>query len=149
MINIKKDNKIVLIEDDDQICTDDAEICEKFNALFKSAVSGTLVPENSFLINNVSDENLDPVNHAIKKFSNHPSILSIRKNIEVTDSFRFSRSDETQIISIVNKLNPKKKGMSSSIPTDILKKSIHIVASDLAIIWNTEIVENGILTSWK
>ena len=34
--------------------------------------------------------------------------------------------------------------MSSSIPTDILKKSIHVVASDLAIIWNNEIVENGI-----
>ena len=75
----QRDNKIVLIEDDDQICTDDTEICEKFNTLFKSAVSGTLVQENPFLLNRVLDESLDLVSQAIEKFSSHPSILSIQK----------------------------------------------------------------------
>ena len=140
----QKDNKIILIEDDDQICTDDTEICEKFNTLFKSAVSGTLVPENPFLINSVLEEDIDPVDRAIKKYSSHPSILSIRKNVQISTGFCFSRTDESQITDIVNKLNKKKKGMSSSIPTDILKMSIHVVASDLAIIWNNEIVSNGI-----
>ena len=140
----QKDNKIVLIEDDDQIVTDDAEICEKFNTLFKSAVSGKLVPGNPFLLNGVLAENLDPVTRVIQKFSIHPSILSIRKNVEVTTGFRFTRTDESQIIDIVNKLNSRKKGTSSSIPTDILKKSVHVIASDLTIIWNNEIVDNGI-----
>ena len=112
--------------------------------MFKSAVSGTLVPENPFLLNKVLGESLDPVNQAMEKFSSHPSILSIQKNVEVTTGFCFSRADESQIIDIVKKLNSKKKGMSSSIPANILKMSIQVVASDLAIIWNNEIVENGI-----
>ena len=112
--------------------------------MFKSAVSGTLVQENPFLLNKVLDESLDQVNQAIEKFSSHPSILSIQKNVDVTTGFRFSRADENQIIDIVNKLNSKKKGMSSSIPANVLKMSIHVVASDLVIIWNNEIVENGI-----
>ena len=48
-----------------------------------------------------------------------------------------------QVIEILSKIDPKKKGMLSSIPSNMLKFSKHFLAGDLCTIWNKEINTHG------
>ena len=52
----------------------------------------------------------DPIETFIKKFENHPSILSINKNINVEQSFQFSEITSEEVIGEINNLGSKKVG---------------------------------------
>ena len=73
----KATEKITLVSDD-KIFSDDLEIAEKFNEFFKNAVNNLNLSSNEDL--SLSTKHLsDPVQIAIEKYKNHPSILTIQK----------------------------------------------------------------------
>ena len=56
---------------------------------FETAVNSIGITENKHLLTEAGNlEN--PVEISIKKFENHPSILSINENINIEQSFQFS-----------------------------------------------------------
>ena len=132
--------KITLVENND-IITDDKEVAEKFNDYFIATVSSLAITENKALLTDVSNIS-DPVARAVKKFENHPSILDIKKNVNLTSSFAFSEVGAAEILTEINDLNDKKSGTFMNIPAKRLKEVGDLVAGVLAQIWNEEIIKN-------
>ena len=134
-------NNITLVEKG-QILTDDQVLAETFNGFFIDAVSSLSIHENQALIDDAFDET-DPVRKAVKKFQHHPSIIDIKKHVEVGDKFSFWGVDTKEMIDEINKLDEKKSGTFMNIPVKILKETIDIVAVPLTQIWKKEIVQEG------
>ena len=132
-------NKITLVEKG-EIITDDKKLAETFNGFFIDAVSSLSIEENRALLEDASDEN-NPVHKAVKKFSQHPSILNIKKHVHYAEKFSFWEIDVTEMMNEINKLDAKKSGTFMDIPVKRLKEVVDIVATPLAQIWKIEIVQ--------
>ena len=132
--------KITLVENND-IITEDQEIAEKFNNYFITTVSSLAISENKSLLTDCTNIS-DPVERAVKKFENHPSILDIKKNVSISSSFAFSEVGAAEMLIEINALNDKKSGTFMNIPVKRLKEAGDIVAKVLAEIWNDEIIKN-------
>ena len=87
----KSSGKITLVEND-EIVADDAQIAEKFSKYFIKTVSSLGIEDNKSLLNNVDDVD-DPVQKAVHKFKDHPSIREIKKNVSVENIFNFTKID--------------------------------------------------------
>ena len=136
----KSSQKITLVEND-EILADDAQIADKFSKYFIETVSSLGIEDNKSLLNNVDDLD-DPVQKAIHKFKDHPSICEIKKNVSVENIFNFKKIDTKVMLAELRALNPKKSGTFQDIPVRILKQEEEIVVSPLTEIWNIEIVQN-------
>jgi hypothetical protein len=135
-------NKITLVEKG-EIVTDDKEIAETFNGFFIDAVSSLSIEENRALLDDASDES-DPVRKAVKKFQNHPSIIGIKKHVQVTEKFSFWEVDIAEMISEINNLDAKKSGTFMNIPVKRLKEVVDIVAEPLSQIWKAGKIVQGL-----
>ena len=98
------------------------------------------IEENRALLDDASDES-DPVRKAVKKFKNHPSIIGIKKHVQVTEKFTFWEVDIEEMMSEINNLDAKKSGTFMNIPVKILKDVVDIVAETISQIWKVEIVQ--------
>ena len=136
----KSSRKITLVENE-EIVADDTQIADKFSNFFIETVSSLGIEDNKSLLNNV-DYLEDPVQKAIHKFKDHPSIREIKKNVSVENIFCFKKIDAKVMLTELRALNPKKSGTFQDIPVRILKQEEDIVVSPLTEIWNTEIVQN-------
>ena len=125
----------------EEVIADDARIAEKFNNFFVDSVSNLELKQNSSILN-YADHLHDPVEKAIHKFDNHPSISEIRKHIHNEHTFTFSTVTENDMLKQIEKLNTKKAGTFKNIPTKLLKDSKFEVAKPLMEIWNEEVVLN-------
>ena len=86
--NRKVANKITLLGDNENIISDDKLVSEELNNFFQNATKTLNIIENSYLTNN-TNEVLDPVDKAVFKYKNHPSILTIKNSLGVTIPFLF------------------------------------------------------------
>ena len=93
-----------------------------FNEFFVNAVPNLGISTNhSFLIN--TDNESDPIKKAIGKYKNHPSIISIKKFMENSDSsFSFQHVPKDKITKTIKMLDPKKVVQSNDIPTKLIKR---------------------------
>ena len=98
-----------MLLDNDEIISDSTEVAEIFNNYFQT--SGSLetlgITENRLLLNKVS-ENDSYIDKCITKFQSHPSIISIRKHVHVTEHFQFSPITAEDIGKEIKMLNPQK-----------------------------------------
>ena len=107
--------RIVLVESD-AIISDEKILASTFNSFFNSATESLRIPEIPGVI--VTSE--DPVLAAIEKFSQHPSVLTIKNRRADGNLFELEKiSTDTMIKEIVT-LNPKKT-VSGTIPIKALK----------------------------
>ena len=72
-------NKITLV-DNDKVISDNKQRCKTFGNFFQEAVK-TLGVTNSFSMSNYSHG--DPVNNAIRKYENHPSVKKMSKTVTI------------------------------------------------------------------
>ena len=96
----KATEKIILVSDD-KIFSDDLEIAEKFNEFFKNAVNNLNLSSNEDLLLSATHLS-DPVQIAIEKFKNHPSILTIQNNVTIDQSFSFQMVSPDTIYKPIN-----------------------------------------------
>ena len=82
----------------------------------------------------------DPIYTIMYNYKNHPSIRNIRENITYTDTFVFSQINESQIKKEIRELNPKKSAGFDSIPPNIIKDSVEVLASPLTNLFNTSVI---------
>ena len=121
--------------------TEDKEVAKTLNQYFTTAVNSLDIIENKSL--HTETENLeDPVEIAIKKFENHPNVLSIKETITINELFQFSEIEEKseENLSETDKLDNKKVGSYKNIPTKILKESSEISCEYLRKIWNEQVI---------
>ena len=77
---------MTLIEDG-EVITDDAKIAEIFNNFFANITESLGISEDQSLLSQTTGIN-DPVEKAIKKYENHPSIRKIKECCEL-NQFEF------------------------------------------------------------
>ena len=70
-------NKITLVNENEDILSNDKVVADEINSFFKNATKNLGITENTYIVDN-SNDITDPVNKAIDKFKNHPSILLIQ-----------------------------------------------------------------------
>ena len=130
--------KITLIKDEN-IVTDDQEVAETFNLFFKNSVQSLDIKQNLCLQNDTRNL-VDPVEIALKKFENHPSVMEIKRNINIGSRFSFTKIVNTEIVKELRTLKTKKASTFLNIPVKHLKQVIDIIQEPLVQIWNTEII---------
>ena len=84
----------------------------------------TLGVSDSFNMSNYSHS--DPVNNAIRKYENHPTVKKISKTVTITSTFHFSGIDKADVGKSIGNLNSSKVETFKNFPTKCLK-----VASDI------------------
>ena len=129
----------ISVEKTNQIISDDFVLFKQFRTFFEDAVRSLNVEPNEYYLSDT--ENLsNPVEIAIRKFENHPSVQAIKQNIPVNKDFYFSNTEVSDILKETTALNNKKNGTFGNIPTKLLKEVSDICAPALNDIWNNEII---------
>ena len=98
--------KIFLVEKG-EIISDESKVANSFSNFFENAIRSLGIKANEH-----SQENYDlknPVEIAIKKFEQHPSINLINKNITNNENFHFSPADHENIFKENIHLDNKKR----------------------------------------
>ena len=83
----------------------------------------------------------DPVEIAIKKYQNHPSIIAITEKFNFTVPFEFEEVNLKDIEKEILNHNTKKAVASNSIPAKVLKEKSDICIPVLQLIWTDEILK--------
>ena len=135
----KGNSKITLIEDD-KIVSKDKEVAETLNNYFVTITDSLGLTENSDVITNTEDLT-DPIDKAITKYSNHPSIRNIRNFAHNENTFHFDKVSVEDMKIEISKLNPKKATTYKNIPPKILKATFDICADPLTTIFNDGVQE--------
>ena len=108
----------------------DTEVAQAFNTFFKSSVNSLGISENKAVLTETKNTE-GKVEKAIQMFEFHPSIMSIKENVNASDI----RSE------IIN-LKTNKAGTFMNIPTKQLKQGCKVVCEPLMEIWNEEVIQN-------
>ena len=83
----------------------------------------------------------DPVEKAVKKYENHPSIRKIKECYKL-NQFEFKPVTGNGVLRLqIQKLNPKKSSPLNSIPAKILKQNADIFGILLQKIFNSNLSE--------
>ena len=116
-------SKISLMHNDNAI-SDNQELADTFNNFFEHAVDNLEIQEYQSDHNvNISSISDDPIDYAIEKYKNHPSIVMINENVSFESRFSFTTVNEDDIQREILNINPKKAGTFGNIPTKMLKSS--------------------------
>ena len=137
---LQSKSKIVLIEDE-TIISNDVEVAETMNEFFITATDSLGINENSNY-ENTTEGIIHPVDKAIHKFSNHPSILKIKDHYQNADSFNVQTVTPDAVDREVRNLNPKKATTHKNIPPKILKSNSDVCVEPLTKIFN-DCIENS------
>ena len=139
---VKLRNKINLIENE-YIISDDKEVAEKLNYFFINAVSNLNIQgfDTSEFIHNKDSSNIFNIKD---KFKNHPSILKIRENINISPNNKFS-FDTLDINGLEHKINNLHEKATSleDIPAKILKKCCNVVSPYITEIYKDSAQNKG------
>ena len=126
------------MEENAEIISDESKVANSFSNFFENAIHTLGIKANEH-----SQENHDlknPVEIAIKKFEQRPSINLINKNITNNENFHFSPVDHENILKEIVNLDSKK--LLKNIPTLRIKDISDVCSPVLANIWNEEILLN-------
>ena len=80
--------KIVLVENN-EIISGKKEVAEIFNNYFAGSADSLGITENKLLLNSVPETDID-VEKCIKKFESHPSIINIKRHVQIDVRFDYS-----------------------------------------------------------
>ena len=116
-------SRITLIENEAMI-SDDQKVAETLSKFFVKAVDKLDIKEFKNISN--IDGLSDPVEIAIKKYENHPSIVAITEKFNFTVRFEFEEVNFKDIEKEILDLNTKKAFASNSIPAKVLKETSDI-----------------------
>ena len=146
----KKSQKIILVENH-QIIKDDKKNTDILNSYFVNITDNLNIPEftTEKVPCNTIDEDIDPIDNIIYKYSKHPSILKIRETTNFTNIFSFNKVNERKIKNEILELNSKKSAGYDTIPPKIIKDSIEIVTPSLTNLFNISVDESIFPTDLK
>jgi len=131
---VKGKQKISLVKEN-HILSDDTSVAEEFSTYFAEAVERLEIP--SITLNNVSEGIQCPVEIAVVKYEDHPSILKIlekkaEKGVLGGDqTFSFKKTNRKQIFKWLKSLKPGKATTFKHIPSKLLVNNADIFSSEM------------------
>ena len=126
--------KPITIIKNNEIISKDQEVAETLNSFFENAVKSLHITKNEHLT--IKKETIDnPVDIAIKKYENHPSIVNINEKINRTQ-FSFEEVSLNEVSQEVHQINIKKVGTFKNIPSKHLKQNSDICSPILTKLFN-------------
>ena len=129
-------SRITLIENE-AIISDDQKVAETLSKFFVKAVDKLEVKEFKNISN--IDGLSDPVEIAIKKYENHPSIVAVAEKFNFTVRFEFEEVNLKDIEKEILNLNTKKAVASNSIAAKVLNETSDVCSPVVQQIWNDKI----------
>ena len=119
---------IISLTEDRKTVTEDLQVAQIFNNYFINIIR--ILCDWYVLTETDIACSQNTVSTAINKFRNHPSIVSINKNIERTrrPSFAFAFVSSEETIKEVNKLSIKKASQALDIPVKIIKENKDLIS---------------------
>ena len=132
----------ITMEKNNRIISDDFDLSEECSTFFEDPVRLLNVEPDEYYLSDTGNLS-NPVEIAIRKFENHPSVQAIKQIISVNKDFYFSNTDVSDILEETTALNNEKNGTLGNILTNILnllKEVSDICAPALNDIWNNEII---------
>ena len=91
---------------------------------------------------NTTDNSQDPIQNAICKYENHPSIILIKKHVELANSsFIFETVTKEKIEKLVTNLNIRKAVQSNDISAKLVKELGYLFSKYIVISINRCITE--------
>ena len=135
----KKEN-ITLVENNN-IKSSEIEIAEKLNAFFSNIVKELNIRVKKDLLCDVSDIN-NPVERAIQKCKNHPSIQMIKETFDSIKTFSFDLVSSDTIFKEIVSLDTKKATHSNDVPTKIVKANAHMFSIFASNAFNESVVSS-------
>ena len=91
---------------------------------------------------NTTDNSQDPIQNAICKYENHPSIILIKKHVELANSsFIFETVTKEKIEKLVTNLNIRKAVQSNDISAKLVKELGYLFSKYIVISINRCIAE--------
>ena len=117
----------VILRDGGKVISDTKRVADIFNKLFVN-IGNTLKTgkDKQFLVE--TNDVFDPVLKAIKKYSAHPSILSIKEKMN-NNVLSFRKVTYEEILNEINSLVTSKSTQSEDIPFKIIKDNADIFAN--------------------
>ena len=94
---------------------------EEFSTFFEDAARSLNVEPDEYYLSDTRNLS-NPVEIAIKKFENHPSVQAIKRNISVNKDFYFSNTEVSDKLMETTALDNKDNGNFGNIPTKLLKE---------------------------
>ena len=99
---------------------------------------------------NTTDNSQDPIENAICKYENHPSIILIKKHMQgANSSFVFETVTKEKIEKLITNLNIKKAVQSNDIPTKLVKKFGYLFSKYIATSINRCITGGTFVNAFK
>ena len=127
-ISIKKDNQFI----DNEI-----KLVEMFNSHYINIVENmTGIPPDINPLYELQENDVYCVKQIIKKFESHPSIVEIKKNIDIIEKFTIKEATVSGINTLLKSVNTKKATGPDNIHPKLVKLSAYITDSHLCNIIN-------------
>ena len=138
-ISGKASLSIITLIENEAIISDDQKVAETLSKFFVKATDKLDIKEFKNISN--IDGLSDPVEIAIKKYENHPSIIAITEKFNFTMHFESEEVNLKDIKKEIVNLNTKKAVASNNILAKVLKETSDICSPALQQIWNDEILK--------
>ena len=129
----KGSSNITLIEDKTLLTAED-KVAETLNKHFIESVKDLVEKDSSSAYITDNPTSTCPITSIIEKFRNHPSIISIKRNVGTLNKFSFKHVTEEDISAEINKFDKKKA--STGISIKFLKEYSDILSNKLKDIFN-------------
>ena len=97
---------------------------EEFNSFFENTVKSLNIKLSNLILGDITNLS-NPVEIAIKKFENNPSVQIIKNNINVGQALNFKQIELNDIIKEIKNLDDNENGTF----TNISSKQLHDVTS--------------------
>ena len=141
-------NENIALVENNNIIPSETEISEKLNAFFSNIVKELNIKVKEDLLCNVSDIR-DPVEKAIQKYKNHPSIQMIKEKFDRNKHFHSILFDLTPFLRRCYLLILKIATHSNDVPTKIVKTNADWVPIFVSNAFNESVISGKFLSVLK
>ena len=128
----------ITLEENGELISDDRKIAELCNNYFLNITQDLGIQED-FAHISITNGVSDPIDKAIEKYKNHPSILKIKEMYPNPQPFEFREVDSREIWDQINKLNTRKAAPIESVPAKIFKEYADIFSEILQRTFNEDL----------
>ena len=133
-------NGNIMLSEGNEIIRNPSICAEIFNNFFIDSIENLGIDRNLHI--NCTNNFNDPIEKAIKKFKNHPSILRILQEGYSDNNFSFNPICESNMQNIINNIDSSKSYQKENIPPKILKDNVDICTMVLSSDFN-KCIYNG------
>ena len=122
-------SKINLIENN-EIVSDDSKIANTFNDFFVNIVPSLEIKENEQLVHTEGTFDCQ-IERILDKYKFHPSVKTIKENLQLIKSFSFRNIQKEFLISVIDSLDSSKTCQKQDIPIKVIKNNSDIFSNIL------------------